>query len=125
MNKLVVANLKMNLTYQEALDYKNVLSECITDNVVICPSFLHLDVMRSNDYLLGAQNGFYIDKGAYTGEVSFLQLKDMGVKYSIIGHSERRKLYEEDDEIVSKKLKACIDNNIIPIVCIGETIRKE
>lgn len=125
MSKLIIANLKMNLTYEDAKKYKEVLGKYINYNLVVCPSFLHLDIMRSDDYILGSQNGFYIDKGAYTGEVSFHQLKDMGVKYSLIGHSERRNILEETEEMISKKLKSCLNNEIIPIVCIGETIEEK
>lgn len=77
--------------------------------------------MKSNDYILGAQDGFYIDKGSYTGQVSFYQLKNMGIKYSIIGHSEMKKMYDESDETVNKKIKSALKNDIIPIICVGET----
>jgi triosephosphate isomerase len=125
MAKLIVANLKMNLTYEEAKKYKDTIGSLMVDNLVVCPPFLYLDVMKSNDYLLGAQDGFYIDKGAYTGQVSFLQLKDIGVQYSIIGHSEMRKLYEEDAFTINKKVKACLKNQITPIICVGETIEQK
>lgn len=120
MNKLVVANLKMNLNYEEAKKYKETLKSYI-DNLVICPPYIYLDVMNSDNYILGSQDGYYVDKGAYTGEISFAQLKTIGVKYSIIGHSERRHKFGETDEIVKNKLNACINNGIMPILCVGET----
>lgn len=121
MSKIIVANLKMNHTYEDIIKYKRVISECMVEDLIICPSFIHLEVMRSNDYILGAQDGYYVDKGAYTGQVSFYQLQSMGVKYSLIDHSDIRKVYEETNETINNKIKSCLKHNIIPIVCIGES----
>ena len=117
--KTVICNQKMYLTKDEA---KNLSEEY--DNIdfskiklIVCPSYLNFEYFKK--YQLGAQNCFYEDKGAYTGEVSAYDLYLRNIKYCIIGHSERRKY--DNDEIVNLKVKACIRNSIIPIICIGET----
>jgi triosephosphate isomerase len=120
MNKLIVANLKMNHSLEDMKIYKDTLSQHI-DNLIVCPSYIYLDLMKSDNYILGSQDGFYEDKGSYTGEVSFYQLKEMGVEYSIIGHSGRRYKLNESNETINKKLISCINNKIKPILCIGET----
>jgi len=117
---MIVANLKMNLNYKEALNYKEVLNSNVFKDLVVCFPNIYLQSCKSDKYYLGSQNGFYIDKGAYTGEVSFSQLKDLNVDYCIIGHSERRVNFFESDEVIHKKLESCIRNNIIPIICIGD-----
>lgn len=121
MNKILVANLKMNLSRDEIINYKNILSNC--KNLIVCPSNIHLELLKGS-FSLGAQDGYYIDKGPYTGEVSFYQLKDM-VSYCIIGHSERRRLFGESDELIIKKLNSCINNGITPILCVGESIEEK
>lgn len=76
--------------------------------------------MKSDKYELCAQNGYYLDYGAFTGEVSFKQLHSMNINYSLIGHFERRKLFNENIKDIKMKLLSCINNKIIPILCIGE-----
>ena len=125
MSKLIVANLKMNLNYEEAKQYKEALKLNYKEDLVVCPSYIYLDLMKSDNYSLGSQNGYYIDHGAYTGEISYMQLNSIGVEYSIIGHSERRHIFEESDDLVAKKLDNCIKHNITPIVCVGETIEEK
>lgn len=120
MNKLLVANLKMNLNYEDILEYKNIIENSDISNFIICPPNIYLDVLSSNKYELCAQNGYYEDRGAFTGEVSFKQLKSMGVKYSLIGHSERRNIFNEGNDMIRKKLKSCVDSGIVPILCVGE-----
>lgn len=120
VNKLLVANLKMNLNYEDILEYKNIIENSDITNFIICPSNIYLDALFSNKYELCAQNGYYEDRGAFTGEVSFKQLKSMGVKYSLIGHSERRNIFNESNDDIRKKLESCIDSGIIPILCVGE-----
>ena len=85
---------------------------------IICPPFVYLPFLKYK--FLGAQNCHYEQSGAYTGEVSPKMLKDLGCKYVIIGHSERRKYFKETDEIINKKLKAGLKTGLIPILCIGE-----
>lgn len=90
-----------------------------TSEVVVCPPFLYLSELKG--LMLGAQNIFFEDKGAFTGEISGAMLKDLGAEYVIIGHSERRKYFGETDEIVNKKIKKALDVGLKVIFCIGET----
>jgi triosephosphate isomerase len=96
--------------------------------VVLCPPFTALEIVgeaiRGTKIALGAQNMFYEDNGAYTGEISPLMLKAMGVKYVIIGHSERRQYFGETDDLVNRKVKAAISHGLKPIVCVGETLEQ-
>lgn len=87
--------------------------------IVICPPFVYLSQLKGNN--LGAQNICFEEKGAFTGEVSVSMLKDLGIKYVIIGHSERRKYFTENNIDINKKIKLSLQNKIIPILCIGET----
>lgn len=118
--KLLFANLKMNLTMDEVTNYKQVIEKSDITNLVICPSNIYLSLLKSNKYDLCSQNGYHIDNGAYTGEVSFYQLNSLGIKYSLIGHSERRHIFNENDDLISLKIDSCIKNNITPILCVGE-----
>lgn len=118
--KLIIANLKMNLKLEEILKYKETIKEK-QDNLIIAPPYIYLDVMKSQNYDIASQDGYYVDNGAYTGEVSFNQLKSMGVNYSIIGHSERRQKFNETNNIVKEKYLSSLRNGITPIVCVGET----
>ena len=120
MNKLIVTNFKMNLSKEEVLEYKRIVESSDIKNLIISPSNIYLDLMNSNKYDLCAQDGYYEDFGTHTGEVSFKQLKSLGVKYSLIGHSETRK----KDDHIPLKLKSCINNDIIPILCVGNNINE-
>ncbi len=130
--KFCIANWKMHKTLAEAVDFINQflpLVEGINDREIgIAPTFLCIDSvgrkLKNTNIKLCAQNVFYENQGAYTGEISPLMLKDMGVDYVIIGHSERRKYFYETDEIINKKIKACIGQNLKVIFCIGETIEE-
>lgn len=126
MNKLIVANFKMNMNLQEIAEYINYINNIefnINQNqIVICPSYIYIPYFNnSNKYKVGSQDVSVNERGAYTGEVSALQLKSENVKYSILGHSERRKNFNENELIINKKIRQCINNNIKPIVCIGES----
>jgi len=95
-----------------------------TKNIVIlCPPFTYLQ--KGNNYVLGAQNCFYKNEGAYTGEISPRMIKDLGCKYVIIGHSERREIFKEDNECINLKIKTCLENRLKPILCIGEKLRED
>ncbi len=125
---LIVANWKMHLNTSQASVLLHRLQERIKIHrdveVVLAPSHLLLQAMSMQidrrKFRLAAQNAYYVDEGAYTGEVSFTMLKDL-VHYTIIGHSERRLHFHEDLEVVRDKVAAAARNDIIPIVCVGET----
>lgn len=121
MKKLIILNHKMNLEYDQVVPYINKLNNIETTNdIIVCPSNIYLtDFINYCSWGVGSQNVYYKESGNYTGEVSTTQLKSIGVEYSIIGHYERRKLFKETNEIINKKLNACLDTNIIPIVCFG------
>lgn len=123
MKPLIIANWKENPTTQkEALELfnavKNGLGETKNGQVVICPPFVYLPLLKGLP--LGAQNVFYKENGAFTGEISALMLKDLRVKYVILGHSEVRKNLKETDEIINKKVKEVLAAKLIPMVCVGD-----
>lgn len=124
MKPLIVANWKMNpVTIKEAEELFNSIKQGVKDienvETVICPPFIYLPLLKG--LTLGAQDCYWEKKGAYTGEVSVAMLKEVGCKYILIGHSERRKYFNETDEIVNRKVKTTLGAGLIPIVCIGET----
>jgi len=128
MKPLIVANWKMNpVTMKEAEELFNSVSEGVKNienvDVVICPPFVFLQTTnyKLQTIKLGAQDCYWEEKGAYTGEVSVAMLKEIGCKYVIIGHSERRKYFNETDEMVNKKVKTTLEAGLIPILCVGET----
>lgn len=127
---LIVANWKMQLgieeSHQRFTDLKMRLKTLRGRyQAVVCPSFVSLGgmkkLLRATDIQLGAQNVFWDDRGAYTGEVSPLNLREAGVEYVIIGHSERRQLLGETDEMVGRKLVSAVGHGLTPILCVGET----
>ncbi len=128
--KLLVANWKMNPeTYGEAERLTDDTLHAIggtSQRVVLCPPFLWLtDLARKiKTVKWGAQDVFWENAGAFTGEVSPTMLKDAGVSYVIIGHSERRKFVSETDRMVNEKVKAAIEAGLMPILCVGEWLRE-
>ncbi|MEK9183065.1 MAG: triose-phosphate isomerase [Patescibacteria group bacterium] len=122
MSKLIVANWKMYLSPKNSVEIFSVAAG--KRGVVICPSFVALNQLSSlakkNGVSLGAQNCFWADRGAYTGEISPADLKEIGCEYVIVGHSERRGYLAETDEIIGKKLQAGLAAGLIPILCVGE-----
>lgn len=125
---LIVANWKMNPKSVGDVErfmrvFKKHISKIKNTNVVIVPPFPYLSLIpRSSRYVLGAQDLFWESEGSYTGEVSSSMLKGLGVRYVIVGHSERRRL-GETDEAVNKKLKQALKTKLRPIVCVGESKR--
>ena len=130
MRKMIIAgNWKMRLTLQEAAALvKQLRSCCEVDavDVVVCPPFTALSsvgsLLKGSRISLGAQDLFWEPQGAFTGEISAAMLIDVGCRYVIIGHSERRTHFGETDESVRQKLFAALAHELIPIVCIGETL---
>ena len=129
--KIIAGNWKMNYCVNKAEDFVSEIKDAInTDevDVVICPNFVALDrlsdILDGTNIKLGAQNVHTEDKGAYTGETSVNMLAAVGVKYCIVGHSERRQYFAETNEIVNKKAKKLLEKDINPIVCVGETLEE-
>lgn len=118
--KLVIGNFKMNLTMDEVNDYIEYFKDKKYNNVIFGPSSIYLEKFISNGMVVTSQDASFANMGAYTGDISASQLKSLGVNYSIIGHSERRAYYD-DNKYVNEKLKRLIENDITPILCIGET----
>ncbi|MCB2292905.1 triose-phosphate isomerase [Clostridium algoriphilum] len=126
---IIAGNWKMNKTVAEAVVLIEGMKPLVKDakcDVVVCPTFLCLDAVikaaKGTNIKVGAQNMHYEESGAFTGEVSPGMLKEIGVDYVIIGHSERRQYFNETDETVNKKLKAAYSHSIKPILCVGETL---
>jgi triosephosphate isomerase len=123
VKKIVALNLKMNLNYDEALEYVETIKNNISDahEIIFFPGYLYLEMFKKSGYKIGAQNVHYLDKGAFTGEISPLQLKSLGIPYVLVGHSERRIYFKEDDNLINNKIKGCLRNNLRVILCVGET----
>ena len=126
MKNIIAANWKMNPGSQKEAEkifsgYGGPAGGWNEEKVevIICPPFVYIPLLKGLP--LGAQNIYFEDKGAFTGEVSPAMLKDLGVEYVIIGHSERRKYFGENDETVNKKIKTSLDAGLKVIFCIGET----
>ena len=129
--KVIAGNWKMNMLPNEAMEMITKLAPDVkeTENeVVLCVPytdlFYSLLAAQGTNIKIGAQNMHFAEKGAYTGEVSGKMLKAIGVEYVIIGHSERRQYFAETDETVNKKIKAAFENELKPIVCVGETLEQ-
>jgi triosephosphate isomerase len=131
--KYLIANWKMELSVHESVVLtQKIITDLSVDSIstektklILCPSHSALDevanLVRGSQVMLGAQDVFWKNSGAYTGEVSPEDLKDFGCRFCIVGHSERRRLFNETDEMVNKKAIALLQNNINPIICVGET----
>lgn len=123
MNKMIILNHKMNLEYDQVYEYIDGLNKFETsNNIIICPSNIYLENFINNStWGIGAQNVFEKIEGEYTGEISTLQLKSLGVEYCIVGHYERKRYFNETYEVINRKVISCLESNIIPIVCIGSS----
>lgn len=127
----IAGNWKMHKTVAEALETVRALRPKVHDittvDIAVCPPFTALhavsDALRASNIQVGAQNMFWEDQGAYTGEISPLMLKEL-VTLVIIGHSERRKYFGETDETVNRKVKAALAHGLTPIICVGEVLEE-
>jgi len=131
----LICNWKMNLGVAESRDLTKVIKEGLISlrainlfEFIICPTFPAIisvkEVLGNCPIKLGAQDAFWQENGAFTGEVSVSTLKELGVKYIIIGHSERREYLKETNEMVNLKIKRVLENDLIPIICVGETFEE-
>ena len=131
--KVIAGNWKMHKDLSES---QNLISKLINElrkeevncDIIICPPFTSLSeaagLVKNTIVKLGAQNMHYEDKGAFTGEVSAAMLKSVGCEYVILGHSERRAIFSESDEMINKKIKKALGSGLRPIFCIGETLQQ-
>ena len=135
--KYLIANWKMNLGIKESVELSKKIADEMKSSfakasedkenisIVLCPSFTALaevsNTIKKSSLKLGAQDIFWVNKGAFTGEISAQELKEAGAEFVIIGHSERRHIVGETDEVIAKKMKLAVDFNLRPILCVGET----
>jgi hypothetical protein len=129
--KIVAGNWKMNKTPKEAAEFCKLMKEKVVSDaieVVFCVPFVDLypvlEELKGTGIGVGAENMHFAESGAYTGEVSAQMLKEMGVGYVILGHSERRQYFGETDEMVNQKVKKALETGIVPILCCGETLEQ-
>ncbi|MCL6493594.1 MAG: triose-phosphate isomerase [Ignavibacterium sp.] len=131
--KVIAGNWKMNNDLQQSVNLieelkSKLANKTLNCDVVICPPFTSLyeakKIIDGSIIKLGAQNMFYEDSGAFTGEISASMLKSVGCEYVILGHSERRTIFGEKDEMINKKVRKAISQNLKPILCVGETLEE-
>lgn len=123
-NKIIVGNIKMNMKFGEIYNYLNYFKNINSKNIIICPSYIYIPYFLNYNFSVGSQNVCAYEDGGYTGEVSASQLSSIGVKYTIIGHSERRIKLQENDSEINKKIKSSLKANLKVILCIGETLEE-
>lgn len=126
---IMAGNWKMNNTVSESIELVKGLIEkveAVEKDFVVCPPYTALytvsELIKGTNIKLGAQNIHFKEKGAYTGEISPIMLKELNVEYVIIGHSERRQYFGETDATVNKKIKTAFEYDMTPIVCVGESL---
>lgn len=130
--KIIAGNWKMNKTVEEAVELANNikrdLGDCNEVDVVLCPPFTAIksvsDIVSESLVTVGSQNMSSEDDGAYTGEISHSMLKELFVRYVILGHSERREYYKETNFWINKKVKKALEKNLRPILCVGEKLEE-
>lgn len=129
--KIIAGNWKMNKTVDEAVALVEQLKQVANSSevdVVVCPPYVCIpavvEAVKGSNIEVGAQNMHFEESGAFTGEIAPSMLTSLGVKYVIIGHSERRQYFAETDETVNKKVLKAIEHNLVPILCVGETLEQ-
>jgi len=129
--KIVAGNWKMNMTPAKAVALIDTLKDKINTaevDVVVCPTFVCLpavlEAVKGTHIAVGAQNMYFEESGAYTGEIAPSMLTELGVQYVIIGHSERRQYFAETNETVNKKVLKAIEHKLVPIICVGESLEE-
>lgn len=129
--KLIAGNWKMNLNRAQSVELAAALATQVQSSaadVAVCPPFVYLDAVREqlagSSVALGAQNCYHEAKGAFTGEIAPGMLVDLGCKYVILGHSERRAILKESNEAINRKVFAVLGAGLIPILCVGETLQE-
>ncbi len=129
---MIAGNWKMNKTHAEAVALASSLKDSLADlkniDLVVAPVFTALtsvaSIVADSNIQMAAQNCYPADNGAYTGEISPLQLTDIGCSYCLVGHSERRQLFAETDAFINQKMKTLLATGVLPILCIGETLEE-
>lgn len=128
---VIVANWKMHMTNSEAKTYCDSFLRVMKESnveIVLCPPFTALsavyDKIKNTNVQLGAQDMFWEESGAFTSQISPLMLISVGCEYVIVGHSERRQQFGETDDTVNKKAREALQHNLIPIICVGETLEQ-
>lgn len=125
---IIAGNWKMHKNVGEAIETCRQLDELVADSpveVVICAPFTSLSALTAlglDKVKIGAQNMYFAEQGAFTGEISVAMLVDVGCEYVILGHSERREIFKEDDELINKKVLKALEAGLKPILCVGETL---
>ncbi len=131
--RIVAGNWKMNTTPEQGVQLvkdilRNIGHACTSADYIVCPPYTHLSevvkIARGTAVQVGAQNCAEETKGAYTGEVSAEMIASLGVRYVILGHSERRQYYGETSATLNKRMKQVYANDMVPIYCVGETLER-
>ena len=128
-DKIIVANWKLNGSLSFSKDYfNNIKFDNLSNNnqcVIICPPIPYIFSINEEKFYKGAQDCSAYSEGAYTGEISINMLKELGCNFVIIGHSERRLIFQDDNDIINAKIKKAVSADIIPIFCIGESLEQK
>lgn len=120
MSKIIVANWKMNILPSESVKFVKEIEKIETDkNIIILAPYIDLPYLRSDKLIFGSQNVHHKDRGSYTGEISPLMLKDININYTMIGHYERRELYNENNGLIELKLRNAISKGLNVILCVN------